>query len=160
MVVAGKKNGRYMPPVPIFRAGVLGVLQQAVPVGFFLIAFCIREHAGHQAAHGVGQGHGRNFAAGQHKVAHGNFFVHAFLNKPLIDTLVVTAYQHQTVIVCGQALGCGLTESFAAGGKIDGMEPLAGFVADMLPALVQGIGLHYRAPPAAIGIIVHLLLFI
>ena len=60
-------------------------------------------------------------------------------------------YKRQ-VIVCGQALGCGLTESFAAGGKIDGMEPLAGFVADMLPALVQGIGLHYRAPPAAIAV--------
>ena len=40
------------------------------------------------------------------------------------------------------------------------MDPLPRLVADMLPALVQRIGLHYRAPPPAIGVVVHLLLLI
>ena len=33
-------------------------------------------------------------------------------------------------------------------------------LADVLPALVEGVGLHHRPPAAAVGVVVHLLLLV
>ena len=57
-------------------------------------------------------------------------------------------------------LGHLLVEGAAAGGHVDGVYPLARFIADVLPAAVQGVGLHHRAPAAAVGIVVHLHLLV
>ena len=36
------------------------------------------------------------------------------------------------------------------------MDPLPRLVTDVLPALVEGVGLHHRPPAAAVGVVVHL----
>ena len=59
-----------------------------------------------------------------------------------------------------ELLGHLLVEVPAAGGQIDGVDPLPRLITDMLPAAVQGIGLHHRAAAAAVGIVVHLHLLV
>ena len=145
--------------MPLLGAGVLGVLQQAVPVALLLEALRVGEHPGHQPGHRVGHHHGGQLAAGEHEVADGDLLVHTLLNEPLVDALIVPAHQNQVVVIVPQAAGVGLHEGFAGGGHVDGMSRAEG-VHNVLPALVEGVGLHDRAVAAAVGIVVHLLLLV
>ena len=40
------------------------------------------------------------------------------------------------------------------------MDPLPRLLTDVLPALVEGVGLHHRPPAAAVGVVVYLPLLI
>ena len=62
-VVAGAEDGGNLPAVPLLGAGVLGVLQQAVPVALLLEALRVGEHPGYQPCHRVGHHHGGQLAA-------------------------------------------------------------------------------------------------
>ena len=99
-------------------------------------------------------------AAGEDKVACGYLLVHARVQKALIHALVVAADQDKMVILCLQFTGHLLGQHPAAGGHIDGVDPLPRFIADMLPAAVQRICLHDRAAAAAVGIVIHLHLLV
>ena len=62
------------------------------------------------------------------------------------------------VVVCLQLLGHLLVKHPAAGRHVDGVDPMACLLADMLPAAVQRVRLHDSAPAPAVGVVVHLLL--
>ena len=72
----------------------------------------------------------------------------------------MAADQNEGLIVSLQPLGIGLTKDLAGGGEVNGVQALACFVADVLPALVEGVGLHHRPVAAPIGVVIHLFLFI
>ena len=158
-MVAGEENVRHGTVVPHGGAGVLGILQKAVPVGFLLEALRVRQYAGHHAAHGVRHSHGGDLAAGEDKIAHGDLLVHAFVDEPLVDALVVAADQDQVVIMLLQFPGHGLGEGTAAGGHENGPSGTVG-LHDMGPAAVQGVRLHDGTPAAAVRVIVHLHLLV
>ena len=83
------------------------------------VALLVGKDAGHQAAHRVRHRHGRDLPAGEHKVAEGDFLVHALFDKALVHTLIVAADQHQVVIVPVEALRGLLGVGLALGGHVD-----------------------------------------
>ena len=161
-MVTGEQDRGYRSSVPDLGAGVLGKLQKAVPVAFVFIAFRVGEYAGDQPAHCISHGHGWNFTTCEHEVSQGDFLVHAFLNKALVNALVVAADQNQPVIVIPQPHGVSLLEGLSAGGHIDGAHPLAlgHALHDMGPAPIEGIRLHHRSVAAAVGVVIHLILLV
>ena len=66
-------------------------------MGFLLEALRVGEHAGHHAAHRVRHRHSGDLAAGEDKVAHADLLIHALVNEPLVDALVVATDQDQVV---------------------------------------------------------------
>ena len=76
----------------------------------------VPQHAGHQPAYGVGDHHCRKLAAGQNKVAQGDFLVHALVNKALVDALIVPADENDVLKLARKLLCLFLVEGFAAGG--------------------------------------------
>ena len=72
----------------------------------------------------------------------------------------MAADQDEFIVVLMKPLGIGLAKYLAGRGEVDGMDPFPLQVAQMLPALVQGICLHHRPMPAAVGVVVHLLLLV
>ena len=124
------------------------------------VAAFLRQNARHHAAQAVCHGHGGNLAAGENEVSHGDLLVHALVQKALVHPLIVAADQDQAVIPGLQLLGHLLVEYPAAGGEVDGVDPLASLLADVVPAAVQGVRLHNGSPASAIGIVVHLHLLI
>ena len=159
-MVTAEQNGRDFSAVPLLGAGVLGVLQEAVPVALLGVAALLRQYAGHHAAQTIGNRHGGDLAACQHKVAQGQLFIHALVKEALIHALIVTADENKAVILGFQFLCHLLIEGTTAGGHIDGVDALPCLVTDMLPAAVEGIGLHHRAATAAVGVVVHLHLLV
>ena len=90
-MVAGEQHVRHAAAVPFIGAGILRILQKPSPVGLFGEAFLFGQHARHHAADGIRYGHGGNFAACDDEVAHRELFVHALVDKALVDALVVAA---------------------------------------------------------------------
>ena len=127
-------------------------------MAFIGVAHLVAQDAGHQPGHGVGHGHGGNLAAGEDEVPQGDLLVHALVDEPLVDALVVAADQNQIFHRVPQAHGVFLGEGFAAGGEVDGVDRAADLVADGLPAAVEGIGLEDGSVAAAVGVVVHLVL--
>ena len=79
----------------------------------------------------------------------------------LVNALIVAAYQNQPLVVIPQAPGVGLVKGHSRrADDINSVIPLPRLLADVLPALVEGISLHHRPPAAAVGVVVHLTLFI
>ena len=160
-VVAGEKDLGDFAAVPLLRTGVLGMLQQAVPMGLLHEALLVRQDAGDHAADGVTDGHGRDLAAGEDKVAQGDLLVHALVQKALVHALIMPADQDDVVPLLLQLPGYALVEGAAAGGHKNGVGVwVAAFLADMVPAAVERVRLHDGPPAPAIGIIVHLHLLI
>ena len=108
LVVAGAEDLRHGAAVPDRGAAVLGIFQKAVPVALLRKAFRIGQDPGQEPAHRVAHCHGSDLAAGEHEVAQGELFVHALVDKALVDALVVAADQDEVLIVGGQAAGLGL----------------------------------------------------
>ena len=90
-MVAGEQYVRHAAAVPFIGAGILRILQKPSPVGLLGEAFLLGQHARDHAADGVRHGHGGNFAARDDEVAHRELFVHALVDKALVDALVVAA---------------------------------------------------------------------
>ena len=160
-MVPAEENVRHPPPVPLLRAAVLGVLQQAVPVALVLVAGGLRQHARHHPAHRVRHRHGGELPAGEDEVPHGDLLVHALLQEALVHPLVVSADQNEVVVVRQQLPGLGLAEGSPAGGEIDGPGlPRAEVGPDIRPAAVQRVRLHDGPPTPAVGVVVHLHLLV
>ena len=123
-MVAGEEDFGHLSSVPLGGAGVLGVFQQAVPVGFLLEALRVRQNAGDHAAHRIRHRHGRNFSAGQHKISDGNFFIHTFVDKPLVNAFIVTADKND-MFMHQQLTGLRLTEGLALCTHQNGMHVLS-----------------------------------
>ena len=69
-MVAGAQNLRHSQPVPFVGPGILRIFQKAVPMALVGKADIVAEYAGNEARDGINNGHGRNFAAREHKIAH------------------------------------------------------------------------------------------
>ena len=159
-VVAGGQDLRNFSAVPHSGAGILGILQQTVPVALIFKALGVGQHPRHQAAHRVRHRHGGDLSAGEHEIPQGNLLVHALVDEPLVDSLIVAAHQDQMALFPGQPSGVRLGKGFAAGGEEDGEWALFIPLADVFPAPVQRVGLEHRPPASAIGVVVHLVLLI
>ena len=120
----------------------------------------VSQHARDQARDGVDDRHGRDLAAREHEIAHGDLFVDAFVEKALVHALIMAADEDEIVIVCLQLPRLGLVERRAAGGEEDGVHRRADLIADRAPAAPQRVTLHDRAAAAAVGVIVHLVLLV
>ena len=118
------------------------------------------ENAGDEAAHSVCHRHGGDLSAGEDKISQGDLLVHIPVNEPLINALVVAAHQNQVIVLPGQTAGVLLGEGLAAGGEIDGVGAALALLADVVPALVEGVCLENGPLAAAIGVIIHLLLLV
>ena len=158
-MIPGEKDLWHGPVMPHGGPGILGIFQQSVPVGFLLKALGVRQHTGHHAAHGVRYCHGGDLSAGEDEIAHGQFLVHARVDEPLVNALVVAADQNQMVILGLQFSGDGLGEGPAAGGHEDGPAGAIG-VDNVLPAAEQRVCLHHGPTASAVGVIVHLHLLV
>ena len=90
-MVAGEQYVRHAAAMPLVGTGILRILQEPCPVGLFGEAFLLGQHAGHHAADGVRHGHGGDLAARDDEVTHRELFVHALVDKALVDALVVAA---------------------------------------------------------------------
>ena len=159
-VVAAEEDGRNLAAMPLLGAGILGILQQSVPVALVGIAALLGQHPLLHTEQAVRHGHGRNLAAGEDEVAHAQLLVHALVNEALVHPLIVSADQEDIFMRGLQLLGYLLGKGPATGGHIDRVGSLPYLPADMLPAAVQGVCLHHRTPTAAVGVIVHLHLLI
>ena len=93
----------------------MGILQQAVPVALLLVAGGLRQNAGHHAAYRVRHRHGRDLPAGEDKVPQADLLVHALVDKPLVNALIVAADQGQVVVIPQELPGLLLVEGGAAG---------------------------------------------
>ena len=113
LVVAAQQHLRHGAAFPHLGAGVLGILQQAVPVAFFLVPLLLSQHAGLQAQHTVRHHKAGQLAAGEDVVTDGDLFIRKSIDHTLVDALIVAAYQCQ-VIVLGQPLCVFLGVALAA----------------------------------------------
>ena len=128
-------------------------------MAFIFIAGGIGQNPRHQAAHCVGHRHGGNLPPGEHKVPQGDLLIHIAVDESLVNALIVAAHQNQVLMVTGQPFGVCLGEGLAAGGQVDGASRAVG-VSDMLPALIERVGLHHSTAAAAVGVVVHLALLV
>jgi len=95
------------------RAGVLGILQQALTMGFGGQGFGVADDAGDQARHPLDEGHGRSLPSLQHEITQGNLLVHV-LPHPLIKSLVAATDQGEP-LVPGQGREARLVQGLALG---------------------------------------------
>ena len=125
------------------------------------VALGIRQHTGHQAAHGIRDGHGGDLSAGKDKVPEGDLLIHAALDKAFVHTLVVAADQYQMVVVSLQPL-CGLLpEGFSLRREVDDSAfPLSCRLLHRLQAGLQRLRHHNASVTAAVWVVVHLALFV
>ena len=101
--------------MPHLWPGVLGVFQQTIPVALIGEALRVGQDPGDQATHGVRHRHGRDFSPGENKVSQGDLLIHALVDEPLIDALIVAADQDEFIVVLMKPLGIGLAKSVPAG---------------------------------------------
>ena len=158
-MIAGEEDLRHGSAVPDGGAAVLRVFQHPREVALVLEALRVCQDPGDHAAHGIGDGHGGDLAAGEDEIPDGYFLVYALIDKPLVNALVVAADQDQ-VVQLAQADGIRLGEGMAAGGHIDGVDRPSGLVAHRLPAAVDGVRLHDGSPASPVGVVVHLVLLV
>ena len=123
------------------------------------IALLVRQYAGDEAAHGVGHGHGRDLAAGEHEVAERDFLIHAGFDKALVHALIMAADQHQMIVIPVEALCRLLSVGLSLGGHVNhagaqAFRPLH----HMIEAGLERLSHHHAAEAPAVGIVVHLLL--
>ena len=159
-MVSAEKDGGNRPAMPDLRSGILGIFQHTRPVALVLVALRRGQHPRHQTAHRIRNGHGGNLPSGEDKIPKGQLLVHTLVNEPLVNALVVAADHDKAVIPVPQAQGIRLPEHMAAGGEEDGVQPLSCLLADVRPAAVEGVSLHDCAVAAAVGVVVHLILFV
>ena len=161
LVVAAEQDGRHRPALPHLGAGVLGVLQKAVPVAFFLIALLLGQHAGLQAQDAVRHHQAGQLAAGEDIIPDGDLLVGKGLDHPLVDPLVVAADQQQAVVL-GQAAGMGLGVALAPGRHKHDMRGGAALLRHLPPdvpdAVGDGLGVQDHPAAAPVGVVVGLLL--
>ncbi len=58
----------------------------------------VGQHARHHAADRIRDRHGRDLAAREHEIAHGDLFVDAFVEKALVHALIMAADQNKMLL--------------------------------------------------------------
>ena len=150
-MVARQQNLRHRHIPPYLRAGVLRIFQHAAPVAFVLEAGGLCQYTGHHPADGIGDDHGGQLAAGEHKITDGQLFVDAGIHKPAIHALIMTADQNH-VLPGQQFPSLCLVKPGPGGAHQNGVHffPLL----HVLQTAGQRLALHDHALTAAVGVIV------
>ena len=150
-MIARQQNLGHRHIPPNLRTGVLGIFQHAAPVALVLEAGGFGQHTGHHPADGVGDDHGSQLAAGEHKVTDGQLFVDAGIHEPPIYALVVAA--HQNHVLPGQQFpGLCLIKPGTGGAHQDGVHLFV--LLHVLQTAGQRLALHDHALTAAVRVIV------
>ena len=68
-------------------------------------AACISQNAGHHAGYRIADDHGSQFAAGKHVVADRNELICQMFLYPVVHAFIMTADEHQVVVVPLKFLG-------------------------------------------------------
>ena len=152
-MVAGQQDLRHPAAPPLLGAGVLGILQQPLPVALVGEAHLLGQHPRHHAADAVRYGHGRNLAPGDHKVPQGDLLVHALLDEALVQALVVAAHQND-VLPPQQLPGHALVKGAALGGHEHRVHVPACLLTQGPVAEIQRLRQHDQPLAAAVGIVV------
>ena len=84
-MVAAQQHLGHSTALPHLGAGVLGVLQQAVPVAFLLVALLLGQYAGLQAQHAVCHNKAGKLATGQDIITDGDFLVRKSFDDALVN---------------------------------------------------------------------------
>ena len=126
---------------------------QAVLEGIGKGGGLVGQHARDQADDAVGQEGGRNLAAADHEVAHGNLAGDQMLSDALVDALVMTA-QDDDVFFEGKLIGDALVQDLAVGGHVDDLVVVA-FGLEFLDHLEDGLHHHHHAGVAAVAVVIH-----
>ena len=126
---------------------------------FIFKTFRIRQNTGHHATHRIRHRHGCDLTTGEYKITQRDLLVHTFINEALVDAFIMAADQNN-IFHFTQANGVFLTEGMTARRQVDGMHRCSCILADCLPAAIQRICGHHRAPAATVGIIIHLILLV
>ena len=122
------------------------------------VALRIGQHPRNQPADRVRHGQRRDFSSGEHKIAQRDFFIHAGLDKALIDALVVAADQDKMIKVPLQPPGGLLRKGLSLRGEIDHPPACFRFGEHGVQAGFQRLGHHDAAEASSIGVIIHLAL--
>ena len=113
-MVAAAQHIRHCFTAEVRRAGVVGVLEQHSAVALVHQRLRRPNGAGQKPHHTVDQRHRRQFPSGEHEVTDG----HLFIGQPtdaFIEAFVVTAEQHQLVVLGGPALQVSLLQRSSLG---------------------------------------------
>ena len=156
-MVPGEQHLRHFSAAPVFRTGVLRMLEQAVPVAFRRERFLVRQNARHHAAYCVRNCHRGDLSAGQHKVTDGNLLVHALVDKPLVNALIMAADQNK-VLLCEQLTRFLLVKRLSLCREEHRVHMLAG--TQRLMAQIQRLSQHDLSASAAIGRVIRLVVLV
>ena len=159
LMVSIQQHFRYLPAFPDLRTGILRILQQSVPVAFPDIALRIRQNARYQAADRIGHSHGGKFSACEDKIAERDFLVHTGFQKAFIHAFVMSADQHQMVVIPLKAPRSLLVKRFSLRREVNhSSSAFPGSLHRCIQAGFQGLCHHDTAKTAAIRVVIHLIL--
>ncbi len=148
-MIAAQQDLGYLPAAEVWRARVVWILQQARRVRL-LCGGVWRQHARHEAAHGIHHHHRRQLAARQHIVADGELVGRQMRAHPLVNAFIVAAEQRDARLR-RQLARDGLREN--APGRVEQDDRAA--LVDGFDGGEERLRLHHHAGAAAIGIVVH-----
>ena len=135
------------------------VLQQIVLQGFKLGGFFVAQYAWDKAGNRVDQYHGTQFSAGEHVISDGNVVCDHFLQHSFVNSLVVAAQQDQ-IFFHGKFFHHRLIQHPALGRQIDRSCGFSNLFFHRLAGTVYRLRLHNHSGAAAVGIIVHPIVFV
>jgi len=135
----------------LLGAGVVGAVEESGVEGVVDGGVGVAEDAFDHARDGVDDNHGWEFAAGEDKVADGDFFVYASVDDALVDAFVVAADEDKAG-ERGELAGFVLGENGALGaGKEDaGAFGCAGVAGDGVEGAGEGFGFEDHATASAV----------
>ena len=160
-VIAATQHLGHGAPLPRLGAGILRVLEPARPMALAGVALGVRQHARHHAADAVRDDHRAELAAGEHKVADGELLVHARLDEALIHALIMTADEHELIIIGLELARLRLREHLPLRGEVDhaaARRGHGGIRKRRVEAALERLRHHDLTPAAAIRVVVDLLL--
>ena len=119
----------------------------------------VREDPGQHPRDAVCQDEGGQFPAGEDIVPDGDLFVDDLLDDPLVDPFVVAAQEHE-VIHFGQLPDPFLGQGLSLRRQINEVALPRPALRDRPIAVIDGIRLHDHTGPAAVGVVVHTVVFV
>ena len=152
-MVAAEEHVRDTPASEFGRAGVFRRRDKTVLEGVGKGGLLVANNTGNEADDGVGNNGSGKFATRKDIVADGDFHGDEVFADALVDSLVMSAENHE-VLFQGEGVGHGLGEHLTVRGSIDDfVVPALAF--QPVDAVGKGFDCHDHARAATIGIVVY-----